>query len=574
MNIFKLFEFTKKPPAPWSKYYKEGAMELNIPNTSVYKYFETKALEFGRRNCLDYYGNKIRYDELLSKIDLCAKGLYDAGVRKDDVVTICLPNTLEGIISFFAVNKIGGIVNFLHPSSSENEIKETLNKTNSRVLISIDLNYLKLRSIEKDIKTCRIILADIYGYMPFLTGIRHHFESKIKTDLSKNNSLYIWWNVFLIKAKRLNIDNYITEGKKEDSAIILHSGGTTGTPKGVVLTNKNLIAFVESAMIGQEYLVDGDTCLALMPIFHGFGIVHSVLYPLCIGMNVILRPKFDVKEYCQMIIKYKPQILMGVPTLFESLLAEWKDKDTNLDFLKCILVGGDVLKDDLRKRINSFLKKHHAKIKVCAGYGLSEAVCGVSLGDPVNQKENRIGIPLPGIYVGIFDSNDNEVPYGEEGEICVCGPTVMKGYYNNEEETNLVLHTHKDGNIWLHTGDLGSMDEEGFIKYSSRLKRMIISSGYNIYPNMIEQLLETHPSVEKCSVVGIPHKRKMEVPKAYIVLKKNKKKSELLLLELKRICKSNLPKYSWPYEYEFIDELPTTRVGKIDFKKLQNGNND
>lgn len=568
-----LFFRTKKPNAPWSKYYKDGSMDIKVPNESVYNYFEKKVQELENRTCLDYYGNKVRYDELLSKIDLCAKGLYDSGVRKGDVVTVCLPNTLEGIISFFAINKIGGVVNFIHPSSSENEIKDSLNETNSRVLIVVDTNYMKIKNIQKDIKICRIVLVSVYGYMPFAIKFRRLFEEKIKVQFSRNDSIYVWWNNFLIRTKRVFCDNYVVNGEQNDSAVILHSGGTTGTPKGVVLSNKNLLSFVESAMIGQEYLVKGDTCLALMPIFHGFGLVHSILYPLCVGMNVILRPKFDVKEYCKMIIKYKPQILMGVPTLFESLLTEWKEKDVNLDFLKCILVGGDVLKNELRERINLFLKEHNANINVCAGYGLTEAVCGVSLGDPVNQRNGMIGIPLPGVYVGIFDSDNREVPYGEEGEICVCGPTVMKGYYKNEEETNIVLHTHKDGNIWLHTGDLGYMDEDGFISYASRLKRMIISSGYNVYPNRIEQLIETHPDVAKCIVVGLPHKYKMEVPKAYVVLKNDNSRKNLLIAEFKKICRKNLPKYSWPYEYQFVEELPTTRVGKIDFKKLIEENN-
>ena len=306
-----------------------------------------------------------------------------------------------------------------------------------------------------------------------------------------------------------------------------------------------------------------------MPIFHGFGIIHSVLFPLTIGMNVILRPKFEVREYCDMVIKYKPQILMGVPTLFESLLSEWDDDDIKLDFIKCALVGGDTLKQGLRDKINKFFKKHGAKITVTAGYGLSEAVCGVALGDQSNQKGDAIGIPLPGIYVGIYSETDEEVPYGEEGEICICGPTVMLGYYNNPKETHMALHVHKDGNVWLHTGDVGSMDEDGFITYTNRSKRMIISSGYNVYPSQIEKLLETHPSVMLCSVVGVPHKRKMEVPKAFIVLKNKRKKKELVTLELMMLCKKNLPKYAWPTAYEYMDSLPTTRVGKIDFTKLQ-----
>lgn len=568
MDFFGLF--SKKKKFPWEKYYNESDMNLKIPNSSVYDYFEKKVLEFDNKVCLDYYGNKIRYNELLDKIDVCAKGLYDAGVRYGDVVTLCLPNTLEGVISFFAINKIGGIVNFIHPSSSEIEIKQTLNETNSRVLLLIDTNYIKLKNIEKDVKICKVILVNLYGYMPLITKVRHVFEKKMRLD--KNNSIYIWWNIFLMRGRRIQVDNYISKSSKKDPSIILHSGGTTGTPKGVVLSNENLMAFVESAIIGQNYLVTGDTCLALMPIFHGFGLVHSILYPLCIGMNVILRPKFDVKEYCNMIIKYRPQILMGVPSLFESLIKEWNRNDVSLDFLKCILVGGDVLKPDLRKKIDNFLKKNNAKIKVCAGYGLSEAVCGVALGDPVDQREGAIGIPLPGVYVGIFSDNDEEVPYGEEGEICVSGPTVMLGYYKNKEETDMALHTHKDKKVWLHTGDLGIMDEDGYLIYTSRLKRMIISSGYNVYPYRIEKLFETHPAVSACCVVGIPHKTKIEVPKAYIVMKNKNYKKSHLIVELKKMCRKNLVKYSWPYDYEIVDEFPKTKVGKIDYKKLQQCN--
>lgn len=568
MNFLNFKGFKKQPKAPWSKYYKDGAMDLDIPNTSVYNYFENKVLKFEDQICLDYYGRKVRYNELLNRIDDCAKGLYDYGVREGDVVTLCLPNTLEGVVSFFAINKIGAIVNFIHPASGENEIKNSVNDMNSKVIVAIDSNYWKIESIIKETNIEKVILVSLNDYMPFINKMRYH-RNKVKIKLTKKDKIYVIWHDFIINATNIYLKDYVAEGSKDSPAIILHSGGTTGSPKGVVLSNNNLMAFVESATIGQSYLERGDTCLALMPIFHGFGIIHSVLFPLTIGMNVILRPKFEVREYCDMVIKYKPQILMGVPTLFESLLSEWDDDDIKLDFIKCALVGGDTLKQGLRDKINKFFKKHGAKITVTAGYGLSEAVCGVALGDPSNQKGDAIGIPLPGIYVGIYSETDEEVPYGEEGEICICGPTVMLGYYNNPKETHMALHVHKDGNVWLHTGDVGSMDEDGFITYTNRSKRMIISSGYNVYPSQIEKLLETHPSVMLCSVVGVPHKRKMEVPKAFIVLKNKRKKKELVTLELMMLCKKNLPKYAWPTDYEYMDSLPTTRVGKIDFTKLQ-----
>ena len=562
-------ELEQKIKAPWSKYYKQGSMDIKVLDTSVYNYFEHKAYGFRERYCIDYYGNKIKYSDLLEMIDNCAKGLWCNGVRKGDVVSVCLPNTIEGVVSFFAINKLGATVNFIHPASSENEIRDSLNKMKSKVLIVVDTNFFKTNNIISDTNVRKIILVSVYGYTNFIARLRKPIEEKLKIDLAKDKSIYTWWNVFMARTKKMEIEDYSYDGEKDDSAIILHSGGTTGSPKGVVLTNKNLIAFVESAMIFHHYLEKGDNGFALMPIFHGFGLIHSVLFPLCIGMNVILRPKFDVKEYCKMVIKYRPRLMMGVPTLFESIVNEWKNKKFDLKFLKYALVGGDSLKPALREQINNFFKEHEANIKIAEGYGLTEAVCGVALGDANIAKKGKIGIPMPGVYVGIFTPEDEEVPYGQEGEICVSGPTVMQGYYDNEEETNIALHVHKDGNTWLHTGDIGIMDEDGFIEYKSRLKRMIVSSGYNVYPNQIEKILEKHPAVKVCTVVGVPHKYRVEVPKAFIVLAEGYAKSELVTMELKKICKKNLPKYSWPCEYEYLEKLPTTKVGKIDFRKLK-----
>lgn len=569
MNYFKYEELKEIPKAPWSKYYKEGDMNLNIPSTSLYNYLENKMLNFTEHYCFDYYGHKIKYNEFLKMIDNCAKAFYNAGVRNGDIVTVCVPTTLEGVISFLATNKLGAIVNFIHPSSSENEIKTSLKETKSKILVLLDLNYIKIRTAIKDTSVNKVVLVDVCGYMPLVTKIRYSVKEKMKITFSKEDSLYVWWHEFVSMGGKYQISDYAYNGDKNDPAMILHSGGTTGTPKGIVLSNSNLMAYVEALKTSQDYLECGDTILALMPIFHGFGIMYSIILPLSIGMFVVLRPKFDAKDYCKMIIKYKPQVLPGVPSLIESLLREWPKSKADLSFIKCIIIGGDLLKPSLKKRIDDFLKQHGATVGITQGYGLSEAVCGVTLGIREVERNGTVGIPSPGIYIGIFSKDDEEVPYGNEGEICVCGPTVMLGYYNNIEETNMALHIHRDGNIWLHTGDLGSMDEDGFVTYTNRLKRIIISSGYNIYPNQIEKLFENHPAVRTCAVVGIPHKYKIEVPKAFIVLNEGFQKNELLIIELKKLCSKNLPKYSWPYEYEFIENLPTTRAGKVDFRKLQ-----
>ena len=306
-----------------------------------------------------------------------------------------------------------------------------------------------------------------------------------------------------------------------------------------------------------------------MPIFHGFGLGVCVYTPLCLGAEVILLPKFNGMEFD----KHKPEFVIGVPTLFEALMKNPNSKSLELSYLKYVISGGDTLKASMENKINTFLHEHGANTRILQGYGMSESLAAVCLGLKSIPKTSSVGIPFPGCYIGIFSPEDEEVPYGEEGEICISGPNVMLGYYNNIKETNLALHIHDDGNIWLHSGDLGTMDKDGFIKYTSRLKRLIISSGYNVYPNQIEQLLESHEAVMLCSVVGIPHKYKMEVPKAFIVLNKGYKQSDELIEELKTLCQKNLPKYSQVYEYEFRKSLPKTIVGKVDFKKLQEENN-
>ena len=571
MNCLESYELKSKPKAPWSKYFKEGIMDLREDIGSLYNYFESKALNFGEHKCIDYYGNTIKYNEFIEIIDNCAKCFYNSGIREGDVVTICVSNTVEGVVSFFAANKIGAIANLIHPLSSENEIKDSLKETNSKILVIEDVNFCKIENIILETKVRKVVLVNAGNYMSFESRMKHLSNEKAEIKFLKD-SIYIWWKDYISKAEELKTNNYIHEGDKEEPAMILYSGGTTGKSKGVLLSNKNLISYVESLIVGQDYLdkplMQGDSILALMPIFHGYGIMYSIAFPLCRGMYVILRYKVEAKEYCELIKKYKPQVIAGVTSMYEAVLKEWDNPNFKLDCLKYCSVGGDSLKPALREKVNTFLKQHGADIRIKEAFGLTEAACGVIFEFKI-EKENTIGIPLPGLYVGIFSKEDEEVPYGEEGEICVCGPTVMLGYYKNEEETKNALRVHKDGNIWLHTGDLGSMDEDGYITYTSRLKRMIISSGYNVYPNIIEELIESHPAVMKCIVVGVQDQLKGQVPKAYIILNKDFSKSEDLVMEFRKLCTDNLPKYSWPYEYKFMETLPTTKVGKVDFIKLQ-----
>ena len=572
MKFFRFLGFKKKPNAPWSKYYQKKDMNLSIPDISLYDNFLNSMKKYPNHNAIDYFGTKITYKDLASKVDLCAKAFLSYGIRKNDVVTICMPNTPEGIISFLALNKIGAISNMIHPLASMNEIKNDLTETGSVMMVLIDVDYEKIKDIVNDTEVYKIIIVRASDSMPFLMKIGYNLTAGKKTRLPKRNSKYISWHEFMKNADTYQNDyHYI--GKKNTPAVMLHSGGSTGKPKAIVLSNGNFVTLVEQSRIVFDELVVGDKCLSIMPIFHGFGLGVCVYTPLCVGAECILIPQFKADEFDKILTKHKPEFVIGVPTLFEAMMKSERESTLKLNYIKYIISGGDTLSLSLEKRINTFLKDHGATTRIVQGYGMSECLAAISLGFKNIPEYGSIGVPFPGCYVGIFSPEDKEAPYGDEGEICISGPNVMLGYYNNEKETNAALHIHEDGNVWLHSGDLGKMNENGFIRYTGRLKRLIVTSGYNVYPVQIEELLETHPAIMQATVVGIPHPYKQQVPKAFIVLNKGYKESETLTNELKELVDKNLPKYSKIYEYEFRKSLPKTMVGKVDFRRLQEENN-
>ena len=306
-----------------------------------------------------------------------------------------------------------------------------------------------------------------------------------------------------------------------------------------------------------------------MPIFHGFGLgicIHTVQYS---GGCSIILPQFSAKSFGNLLKKYKPTIIAGVPTLYEALLKSKGLEGYDLSFLKCVISGGDSLSVSLKKKIDEFLHEHKANIQIREGYGLTECVTGSCLTPENYYKEGSIGIPYPDTYYKIINTETNkELPYGTEGEIVISGPSVMKGYLNDKKETDMVLKRHDDKKIWLHTGDLGSMDKDGFIYFKQRKKRVIVSSGYCIYPQYIENIIDSVPEVLISCVIGIDHPYKIQVAKAFIVLRDKSTDKEMVLNKIKENCERNLAKYSWPYEYEFRDELPKTLVGKVAFNEL------
>lgn len=577
MKFFSLIGFKKKPNASWKKYYDKKDMNFDVPNISIYQYLKNKSLTNNYKDniAIEYYGTKITYTEFYKNIDKVAKAFRSQGIRRGDVVTILSANTPEAVISFYALNKIGAVANMVHPLSAENEIKEALNRYSTVMLVAMDITYSKVKNIINDTEVYKTIIISAKDSMPTLMKIGYEVTQGYKVEKPKKSEDFIYWKDFIKFGAKYSKDKVAEETKRDTPAVILHSGGTTGTPKGIVLSNGNFNAATIQAERALPDLNREDVILAIMPIFHGFGLSVSITDAFSVGAKVVLIPTFKASEFDKLLTKHKPSILVGVPTLFEALTTNERMKDVNLSNLKYVIGGGDTLSKKRVEAINKFLHEHGANTNFTQGYGMTEAVACISFDLKFASRPGTVGIPWPGTYVQITKpGTDEPVSTGEDGEICICGPTVMLGYYNNEKETNEALHIHKDGNVWLHSGDIGSMDKDGFITYKQRLKRMIVTSGYNVYPSQIEEVIERHPAVMDSSVIGVPHPYKVEVAKAFIALKQGYKDTPKLRAEIEELCKKNLAAYSIPKEYEFRKSLPKTMIGKVDFRKLQQENNE
>ena len=568
MNLFAFLRRRKPIPEPWAKYYTKEELNIKIPDISMYDQVKKSSYLYPNYIAYEYMGRKCNYQNFIKEINAYAKVFTKAGVKHGDIVTIMLPNMPNVLVSLYALNKIGAIANMVHPLSSEEEILFSLTSTKSKHLIMLNTFYTKIENIIDKTDVKEVIFASASDYMTFFLKVGYNLSQIGKYKKHPKRDKYLSWKGFY---KKYYSTEYIKFPKfgKDTPAVIIHSGGTSGTPKNVVIQNRAFILGALQEKISMKNLHAGDCCLAIMPNFHGFGLSVLMHTPLALGCYSILIPQFDAKKFDIMFHKKNPSCVLGVPTLYEALMSNNNVKNLDLSNLKYIVSGGDILPKSLENKMNEYLKEHNSLGKITQGYGLSEALAAVCLAcDDVN-KSGSVGIPLAGNQVKIIDPATREtLKYGDVGEICVHSKAFMQGYLNDESETNTALQVHKDGHVWLHTGDLGYMDEDGFVFYKGRLKRMIVSSGYNVYPSHVEEVIESHPAVLQCTVVGVPHPYKQEVPKAFIVLKEGYI-AMFVKDDIKAYCKKKLSKYMIPAEFVFRKRLPKTKLGKVDFKSLQ-----
>lgn len=556
----------KKINKPWTKHYKDVPETIELYEGSVSSYLLSQAKKNPENYAYEYYGRLCTYTDLIRKIKDAARGLKFLGVRKDDIVTICMPNTPEGVIMFYAVNMVGAVANMVHPLSGEKELEHYLNLTKSKVILIIDLFYNKLMNIIDNTETNKVIVASAAEEMGMLYGTLYKTFKKRPLKRKNLDERTLLWKDFIADGQYYQ-GKYICKRQGIDPMAILYSGGTTGTPKGTLLSNDSFNNIAQGAPYMRKEITPGDSLLSLMPIFHNFGLGVCIHTPLANGMKCILIPTVKASEFSSLIKKFRPNAVGVVPTLLEYLVREKKYNNNDMASVRLLLSGGDTITESLRLKVEKFAKDHGANINVDVGYGLTEAAPSCVTIKDVN-KPGSIGIPFPNVYYKIVKiGTTEEVDAGEDGEICISGPVVMLEYVNNKEETDEIKKIHADGREWLHTGDVGCIDD-GFVYFKQRIKRIIISNGYNIYPSYIEDVLDSHPAIARSAVIGIKNIVRGEVPKAFIVIKSNYELSDELKRDIKNHCKKHIASYALPYAYEFRDSLPSTMIGKVDVKEL------
>ena len=554
---------------PWLKYYDEEFIRGNDPKCTVYEMIWENNKDYLDNNAIQYFDRYITYGELFVNINRVAKALKENGIGEGDIVNVSLPNIPESVYIFYALSKIGAIANMIDPRASSGDIKHYINEVNSNMLIILEDALPKIYPILED------------------TGLKKVVKISATNSLVDNKMIeksYIGDVIFD------NYNSFVNDGKKYDGdiqveyvpnrpVVIEHTGGTTGTPKGVLLSNDAINMIAHHFMISGLKFDRDQKWLNIMPPFIAYGVGNGLHLPLAVGMCVVAVPKFEPDKIDELIAMYQPNNFTGVPIHYESIIKS--DKLEGVDFSKWVLpgVGGDTMDIELEKEANDFLRKHNSKTNVIKGYGLTEVCAAACVTFGEANELGSVGIPFMRNNISIFDTSGDdirELGYNERGEICIYSPSRMLEYYNNEKETANVLKRHSDGKIWMHSGDVGYMTEDGLIYIDGRTKRIIVRyDGFKIYPFGIEKLINSLDEVEACKVVAIPDANHVQgnLPQANIILKPEYfGKEEEILPKIIDLCNKGLAEYVIPTEYNFIKEFPRTPIGKVDYVKMEEDN--
>lgn len=551
---------------PWLPHYGNLPADIEVPDATMYELIAATAARHPERTALVYLGRRIGYRDLLADIDRTADALAAHGIRTGDSVLLSMPNVPNAVILFYALNRIGARAAMTHPLSSPTELRHYLEQTRSRWAVTMDMFYGKFADILADTEVEKLLICKFSDYLSHAKKLGFQVTRGRKiAPVPTTDARVLRWRDFL---KSGAVKPYRRPRDPGSSDVVLFSGGTSALPKGIELSSSNFNALAVS-MQAITGITTGNSVLAILPVFHGFGLGLCIHTPLTVGGYSILVPEFSARIYIDNLIKHSPSFIAGVPTLFQALLADEKFAKVSFASLRGAYSGGDSLTPALKARFDTALATQGSQVELMEGYGLTECVTACTVSPAHHYRENSIGIPIPGMRLKVVDAERREVPYGTDGELCVTGPTLMLGYLNEPEATADTLRDHADGRLWLHTGDIGSMDADGYLFFKGRQKRIIKVSGVSVYPAQVEQVLEAHPSVRRACVIGTPDEYQMSSVKAFVVLAEGVTPGDRLNDELVSHCRKHLMRWAIPRDIEFRDDLPTTLVGKIAYTQLE-----
>ena len=554
---------------PWLKYYDQKFIDQTLPALSAFEYVCQRSKNHLNDTALEYYGRKFTYADLIVNVKKTAAALRGAGVKKGDIITVVSIMTPEIIALFYAADMMGATLNLVDPRYSVEGIREYIEEVYSHLLVCLNVVYERCRQAAKRTNVEKVIVLSPADSLPPVMAVGYKLTTPDKNKYASN---VIRWKQFI---KGGEGQSTAAEPYDPDHAcVVVHTGGTTGSPKGVMLTDDCFNGIALQFQAYPKLFHRGQKLMNVMPPFIAYGFACGIHLPLVLGFTVIIIPNLDPAKLGSLVLKHKPEHMFGVPTHYQQLASDPKLRDKDLSFIINYAAGGDSLSRGAEQTVNDFLAAHGARYPIAKGYGMTEVSSAATVAAGLDNKPGSVGIPMVNTVVAAFEpGTDQELPIGQRGELCISGPCLMKGYYNKPEETAILLRRHPDGRVWAHTGDMGYLDEDGFVFLDSRIKRMIIRhDGFKVFPSMIENVVSRHPAVHQCSVVGCADKDHTQgrLPFVYIVLKADTTaKKKQVIRELERMCAEELPEYVQPVAYKFISSMPMTPVGKVDYRQLE-----
>lgn len=554
---------------PWLAFYDSKYINQTLPACTAFEYVCQQNKGRLNETALEYFGRKITYADFIVQVKRTTAALRAMGVQKGEILTVVSVMTPEIIYLFYAADRMGATLNLVDPRYSAEGIHDYITEVNSRILVCLNVTYDRCVQAAKRTHVEKVLVLSPANSLPMPLQLGYKMKNP---DRNRYASNVIHWSDFIQKGKGQN-----TTAEPFDPAhacVVVHTGGTTGSPKGVMLSDSNFNAIAQQFAAFDQLMCRGQKLMNIMPPFIAYGYACGVHLPLSLGLTVLIVPNLDPAKLGSLVLKHKPEHMFGVPSHYQQMAADPKLKDADLSFIRNYAAGGDSIAQGAEQTVNDFLAAHGAQYAMAKGYGMTEVSSAATAAAGHNNKPGSVGIPLVNTLVSVFDpGTDHELPIGQRGELCISGPTLMLGYYGMPEETANLLRRHSDGRVWAHTGDLGYMDEQGFVYVESRIKRIIIRhDGFKVFPSMIENVISRHPAVQQCSVVGCADKDHVQgrLPFVYLVLEPSAvAKKKQVIRELREMCAEGLPEYVQPIAYKFISSMPMTPIGKVDYRRLE-----